>query len=1031
MTDQPSIDTSGKKRLSIVRFLAVLTVLAVVLILAAPWIIARTGLRDWLVNAIMGAPNLTASSRRASFGWLSPVAIEDMEINGKQRRFCLQVRSIAADRSLARLLASSGDFGTITVQEPHVRLQLPLGERGTPAPMLLPTFTAAVNGAALTVCGPASDEPVIDVDGIDVTLHVQQAEEGHVLTLDPLEVFHKRKLTPKLCNRLLQLMSPSLGGAAQVEGEFSLSLDKLCIPIGIPEDQLIGRIEVQGEVGLHRVSIEAQSALLRALTKVLANILDDKDAPETIRVVKDAKIRFLARNGRLLHEGLCFGLPDIDPALQVTSRGSVGLDETLDLHLELPHLDKAKRRERDPVQCHITGTLSKPQLVVKNASLVLRMPDSPKELLDVDGIDLKLQVEDSPTGHVLNIDPVEVFKRERIGRQLASSLVHLIEPDIEYSSQLTGEVSLTLDRLRIPLDLPKDQWIDGLVVGGKLALHQLTTQAKGPMRRAIVKVLSDLYGKGAMEVVRVAQDAEIDFQVRDGRLHYEGMRLGFPDIDPELQVTSRGSVGLDETLDVHLELPHLDEAKRRESGPVLCHITGTLSKPKLAVKNAALVLRVPNRPQPLIDVDGIDLSMQVEDSPEGHVLAVNPVEVFKKEKIPPYLASSFVHLIEPDLKYSPQLTGEVSLALERMRIPLPPFEDQWIKRLELRGKLALHQLNTQAKDPLRRALVKLLSDLYGKEAAEVVRVAHDTEINFEVRDGRLHYEGMRLGFPDIDPALQVSSRGSVGLDQTLDLHLELPRLDKAKLRERGPVQCHVTGSVSKPKLSIKGASLVLRLPEQEQPILSVDGIDLSMGVETDKEMPLLVLAPFKVFEKQKLTPALSNELLRLAAPTLGDVADVSGEISLTLDTCRLPIAASKTKLARGVELAGRLQLHEISTTVKTPLLGAMVKVLADLYGKKPRDVVRIVENADIRFEVRQGRLFHDGLRFGLPDISPELSGSVRGSVGLDESLDLVLEVPSVLAKAKVARPDAKSGPIRFKITGTIDAPTVVEIKEDQ
>ncbi len=793
----------------LLRLMGVMTLLSVVLVLAAPWIIAQTGLRDRLINAIMGTPNLSASTQRASFGWFSPLAIEDVRIDGKLRRFRVELESLTADRSWPGLLASSPELGMIAIDKPHVQLLLPLGERGTRSTILSPTFTAVVSDAVLTVRTSESDEPVIDVDGIDMTLHVQQADEGRLLTLDPLDVFTRRKLTPKLCNRLLHLMNPSLRDATQVEGEFSLSLDKLRIPIGIPEDQLIRQIEVEGELALHRVSIEAQSPILQALAKLLADI-HGKETPETIRVVKDAAIRFQVRDGRVFHEGLRLGFPDIAPGLLISSRGSVGLDETLDLYLEVPRLDKAKLEERGPVQCHITGTLTKPRLFAKDASLVIHLPNRPEALIDMDGIDLIVQVEDSPTGRVLTVDPVEVFKREKLSRRLASSLVHLIEPETRYSPELTGEISLTLDKLRIPLGLSEEEWLSGLVVHGKLAIHQVATVAK---------------------------------------------------------------------------------------------------------------------------------------------------------------------------------------------------------------------------DPMRQAIVKLLADLYGKEAAEVVRVAHDTEIDFQLRDGRLHYEGLRFGFPDIDPELLVTSQGSVGLDETLDLHLELPRLDKAKLAERGPVQCHITGTMSNPQLSVKDASLVVRMAEYDQPLLDVDAIDVTMHVETEEDVRMLALAPVKVFDKQKLTPALNDELLRLVAPTLGDVADVQGNVSLTLDTFRVPLGASKDQLVKGVELTGRLQLHEVSMTVETPLLSAMVKVLADLYGKKPSEVIRVVKDADIRFEVRNGRLFHEGLSIGFPDISPELLGTSRGSVGLDKSLDLIVEVPSVLAKADEAPGDTGSDHVRLKITGTIDKPTVVEIKD--
>ena len=75
-----------------------------------------------------------------------------------------------------------------------------------------------------------------------------------MLTLDPLVIFDRRKISPKLTNRLLHLIDPSLGETAQISGEISLSVDQLRIPIGIPRDQLAKRIKIEGKLGLHHIS---------------------------------------------------------------------------------------------------------------------------------------------------------------------------------------------------------------------------------------------------------------------------------------------------------------------------------------------------------------------------------------------------------------------------------------------------------------------------------------------------------------------------------------------------------------------------------------------------------------------------------------------------------------------------------------------------------------------------------------------------------------------------------------------------------
>ena len=97
------------------------------------------------------------------------------------------------------------------------------------------------------------------------------------------------------------------------------------------------------------------------------------------------------------------------------------------------------------------------------------------------------------------------------------------------------------------------------------------------------------------KVMRIAQDSEIRFKVRDGRLHHEGLRIGLPNIDPEPATDLGGSIGLDKTLDLFVELPRLDPVLRKEKGPAKCHITGTIDAPKIISEDGSLV--PPGQPQ--------------------------------------------------------------------------------------------------------------------------------------------------------------------------------------------------------------------------------------------------------------------------------------------------------------------------------------------------------------------------------------------------------------------------------------------------
>ena len=108
--------------------------------------------------------------------------------------------------------------------------------------------------------------------------------------------------------------------------------------------------------------------------------------------------------------------------------------------------------------------------------------------------------------------------------------------------------------------------------------------------------------------------------------------------------------------------------------------------------------------------------------------------------------------------------------------------------------------------------------------------------------------------------------------------MELPRLRKDKQKDTGPVQCHITGTLSDPKIAVQGASLVVNLTGGDKPALTVGNVNLNFSVEDTKDGRMLTLAPVTLFDKQKLTPEVGDELLHLVAPTLGDLTGVQGEI---------------------------------------------------------------------------------------------------------------------------------------------------------
>ena len=121
--------TPKRPRIRIIRVLGISAIVLAVLIVAAPWIVARTGLRDTAINAILASPSVTATSDSASFGWFAPLSVHGLHLNCTNNHIDVRVEDISAERSPWQLWYTAPDLGTIKVEKPHVILELPLDVR--------------------------------------------------------------------------------------------------------------------------------------------------------------------------------------------------------------------------------------------------------------------------------------------------------------------------------------------------------------------------------------------------------------------------------------------------------------------------------------------------------------------------------------------------------------------------------------------------------------------------------------------------------------------------------------------------------------------------------------------------------------------------------------------------------------------------------------------------------------------------------------------------------------------------------------
>lgn len=195
---------------------------------------------------------------------------------------------------------------------------------------------------------------------------------------------------------------------------------------------------------------------------------------------------------------------------------------------------------------------------------------------------------------------------------------------------------------------------------------------------------------------------------------------------------------------------------------------------------------------------------------------------------------------------------------------------------------------------------------------------------------------------------------------------------------------------------------------------SVSGIRLQAALQparsTASHRAELVIEPGKILDHYELSSAMCDDVLKFAAPILAHAPEVSGQVSLQLGGGRLPV-----DLPRDGQLAGTLTLHAIDVSP-----GPLARELAKLF--KSAGVVHLARESNVEFQLADGRVSHRGLEFGIEQLRIRTSGSV----GFDESLDMVAEVHFNLSESLTEKLPVLSKlnqhVLRIPVKGTLKRP---------
>jgi hypothetical protein len=239
----------------------------------------------------------------------------------------------------------------------------------------------SVSVAGLTL-GPGNLETqladgVLTVTPLDLALaegqlhlapRVDLGKTPAVLTQDAGPLVQQVRLSPEMCRSWLKFVAPLIADATAAEGQFSVSLEGASLPL-----TNLAAGNVRGVLNVHsaRVGPGPLSQELLTVARQVKAIIDRQPAAANSSAfgqwleLPAQQIPFQMVEGRVHHEGLQLTIGDV----VVRTKGSVGIDESLQLLAEVPVRDQWVQNDRylsalrgQVLQLPVQGSLGRPRV---------------------------------------------------------------------------------------------------------------------------------------------------------------------------------------------------------------------------------------------------------------------------------------------------------------------------------------------------------------------------------------------------------------------------------------------------------------------------------------------------------------------------------------------------------------------------------------------------------------------------------------------------------------------------------------------
>ncbi len=190
--------------------------------------------------------------------------------------------------------------------------------------------------------------------------------------------------------------------------------------------------------------------------------------------------------------------------------------------------------------------------------------------------------------------------------------------------------------------------------------------------------------------------------------------------------------------------------------------------------------------------------------------------------------------------------------------------------------------------------------------------------------------------------------------------------------------------------------------------------------------PAIVIPAGPVFENVELTNEVCDTWMKFIAPILSQATRAEGRFSLALDESRFPLADPGSGA-----MSGRLSIAH-GQVVPGPLLveinGIINNIMSSINGNLPRDFIGVerplvtIARQDVDFKLQDRRIYQSPMEFNVRNILVR----TRGSVGIDQTLDLVAEIrfsDEIVSRARFLS-QFRDRPLQIPIHGTLRKPKI-------